>query len=285
MDVFHSQPGPFEPIGFDDTAIPNTNPHQSLSQAQIFNACYNNCHDIKTKTNNNLYYLDQYDRIDFRNPRMCQTKADFLEHFADPDDLAGSSSNMSPPPNPDIPPKDGDTIVVTVQPSQPSKSALTVINSPSKNDETNEPKKTDKTGKTGKKTKKIRENKIKNKHRNRNNDKDSDSDDDYDDYNDYYQYYDNDYPYYQQLPIWQNYIMDRNIADPYISDASRMGDYESEPTYIRSQPQIQQQIQQTQSSNMEESGKSQYFYHIITMLILLMIIIFLVMYIYHRKSF
>ena len=113
MSIFQSQPGEFQPIGFDDTSSTSA---PKLSQKQIYESCYNNSRDIRTKVNNDMYYLHQYDRIDGRSDQFSKT--DFLENFADPTDLEGQSSSVSPPPNPDKPIMPSGSVSTNISPQR-----------------------------------------------------------------------------------------------------------------------------------------------------------------------
>jgi hypothetical protein len=89
MSLFQSQPGPFDPIGFDETCQLKTS-NNDLTQAEIFKKRYNRCCDIRTSVNNDLFYLDQYERVGVCSNDNSNDAN--IETFADPAD----PSNKAP---------------------------------------------------------------------------------------------------------------------------------------------------------------------------------------------
>lgn len=87
MSIFQSLPGPFDPIGYDETCQLKTS-NNNLTQAEIYKRSYNRCCDVRTSVNNNLFYLDKYEKVGglCTNSNSNETGSNNIETFADPAD-------------------------------------------------------------------------------------------------------------------------------------------------------------------------------------------------------
>ena len=93
INVFQSQPGSFDAIGYDESCQLKTS--NNLTQNEIYKKSYNRCCDTRTTVNNEMFYLDQYERIN-SCPQSKQNGMDFdnmIEAFADPSDPSNKISD------------------------------------------------------------------------------------------------------------------------------------------------------------------------------------------------
>ena len=273
--MFESQPGPFTPIGFSETArLRLTQPDPSLSQAEIYKKAYNNCDCLRTKVNDNIYYLknsssdgvfgqgigpyamyqghkcqpNSYGSCGCEDLKQAQSKhpvhlepPSYLgmngsliqgsliqENFEDPSvkDPSNVAAEFSPPPLPQSSNKDIEqeltrqpkmmrpqngprveekpTIVIKDPPMQVQ---VEEVSSPTEESAREERRRSKRGSKRG--SRRSRKRRGMRGTRGTRGFEEDEEDEYYDDY-----YYGYDYPYYQQLPIWQDYLFSRNTGLP-----------------------------------------------------------------------
>ena len=186
LNVFQSQPGSFEPIGYDESCQLKTS-NNNLTQNEIYKKSYNRCCDTRTTVNNEMFYLDQYERINICPDKRNGTDFDnTIETFADPSDPSNKISEEQ---------------ILKIQTSQHPPSQTVQVNSPKKptaNPPTKQQVKPTKSTKTENPTKKDEKEKDKKKDKKK---KNKWSEKYYDEYDQYYDYDISYFPYYFPPPI------------------------------------------------------------------------------------